>query len=348
VSRWQRLRSFFPVAEDAIFLDHAGGGPLSSRADEAVRKASDDAAHRVGSERRGRESRNAARVRKRVAALIRAEPEEIAFVSHANAGLALVAADVDWQAGDRIVLAEDAAAPAWSALRERRVDTLRISTGPEGMTADRLAEALLHPRARLLFLAAVDPLSGARAPLQEIGDACRQRGVLLCVDASHGLGALDIDAPGCGVDYLVCDGHRFLMALSGCALLYRGGRLAADGPSAAARFESGPANHTGIAALGAAVDLLLEIGPSAIEARVLALTRRLVEGLAERGIAVASPHGRATSAIVGFRLAGESPGRTVERLFEGRIHVAETAAGVRVSPHFYNQEAEIDALLEAL
>lgn len=336
------------MAEDAIFLDHAGGGPISSRADEAVRKASDDAARRVGSDRTTRETQNLARVRGRVAALIGADPNEIAFAPHADAALALVASDVEWQAGDRIVLAEDASAPAWRALRERGVETLRIPASREGLTPDRLAEALLHPRARMLFLTAVDPLTGARAPLQEIGDACRQRGVLLCVDASHSLGCLDVDVRSSGIDYLAGETNRFVMALGGCAVLYRGGRLAADGPTAAARFESGPANHVGIAALGAAVDLLLEIGLPEIEARVLALTDRLAKGLETRRISLASPLGSASSGVLSFLLAGEPAAATVERLAEGRIYVAETPVGVRVSPHFYNEEAEIDALLAAL
>ena len=346
--RWQRTRSFFPVAEDAIFLDHAGGGPISSRADEAVRKWSDDAARRIGVDRDTRRAHDFARVRSRVAQLIGADAQQVAFVSHADAGLALIASDIRWQAGDRIVLAEGATSPAWRALEERRVEPLRIPVGSKALPLDRLDEALLHPRARMLYLELVDPLSGARAPLEQIGEACRQRGVLLCVDASYGLGSLDLDAPACGIDYLVCDAHRFLMGLAGCALLYRGGRLAAQGSTAAARFESGPANHVGIVALGAAVDLLLEIGPPAIETRVLALTDRLAKGLEARRIPLASPRGAAGSGIVSFELAGEPAARTVERLAEGRICAAATRQGVRVSPHFYNDEAEIDSLLEAL
>jgi selenocysteine lyase/cysteine desulfurase len=347
VSRWQRLRSFFPVADDAIFLDHAGGAAISSRVDEAVRKAVDDAARRVGRERDERRALGLERVRGRVAELIGAEPREIAFSAHADAALARVADDVEWQPGDRIVSAQGALAPAWRRLRERRVDLLRVVPGPEGLSAGQLSEALLHPRARMLFLAAVDPLSGARAPLHEIGEACRERGVLLCVDASHALGALAIDARACGIDYLVCDGHRFLMGLAGCALVYRGSQLARDA-TAASHFESGVANHVGIAALGAAVDLLLEVGPQAIETRVLALVERFARGLATRRIEPSSPRGPAASGILSFRLAGESAARTRTRLAEGRIHVGETPAGVRVSPHFYNDEAELDALLEAL
>ena len=83
------------MAEDAVFLDHAGGAPISSRVDEAVRKASDDAAHHIGAERAERLARAAARVRERVAALIGAKADEIAFAPHANAALAQVELERD-------------------------------------------------------------------------------------------------------------------------------------------------------------------------------------------------------------------------------------------------------------
>ena len=348
MSFWRRARSFFPVAEDAIFLDHAGGGPISSRVDEAVRAVSDDAAHRVGATQSTRRARDLERIRTRSARLLRAEPNEIAFVSHAAAGLAEVGSDIDWERGDRVIATDDADLQTWRALQSRGVETLLVPAGTDGPSPERLEEALLHPRARLLALPAVHPVTGARAPLETIGRSCRQRGVLLCVDASHALGCLDLDVGACAIDYLVSDAHRFLMALAGSAVLYRGRSIARDGLDAAGRFESGPTNHVGLAALGAAVDLTLEIGPAQIESRVLSLTERLSAGLDVRRIPLLSPRGAAASGIVTFDLSGESSERTTRRLRDGRLYLADVGRGVRASPHFYNDEAEIDALLEAL
>ena len=348
MSRWQRTRSFFPVAEDAIFLDHAGGGPISSRVDEAVRQLSDDAAHRVGPTLDARRARELERIRTRSARLIRADPNEIAFVSDAAAGLDRIASDIDWERGDRVIATDNSDLRTWRALHRQGVDTLLVPAGPGAPSLERLEEALLHPRARLLALPAVDPISGARAPLEAIGSTCRQRGVLLCVDASHALGCLDLDVGACAIDYLVSDAHRFLMALAGVALLYRNRSIARDGLDAAGRFESGPTNHVGLAALGAAVNLVLEIGPDAIESRVIDLTERLVAGLETRGIPISGPRGASASGIVSFDLVGESSERTVTRLRDGRIYLADVGSGVRASPHFYNEDAEIDALLDAL
>jgi selenocysteine lyase/cysteine desulfurase len=181
-----------------------------------------------------------------------------------------------------------------------------------------------------------------------VGRLCEERGLLFCVDASQQLGCLELDVAAAGVDYLVSDAYRFLLGLAGTALLYRNRRCAQPDAPASAAFESGPANAVGITALGAAVDLLLELGVDRIERHVLELNDRLRLGLAARGIASTTPTEAMRSGIVAFRLEGEAPTRTAERLLARGFCVATTATAVRVSPHCYTQLAEIDALLAAL
>jgi selenocysteine lyase/cysteine desulfurase len=102
-------------------------------------------------------------------------------------------------------------------------------------------------------------------------------------------------------------------------------------------------------ALGAAIELLLELGVEQIAARVLALTDRLADGLSARGAHVLSPRGPGeASGIVSFTWRDEPPARTVARLRAQRIFTVARRGGARASPHFYNDEGEIDALLSAL
>jgi selenocysteine lyase/cysteine desulfurase len=117
----------------------------------------------------------------------------------------------------------------------------------------------------------------------------------------------------------------------------------------AGRFEEGTPNTPGIFALGAAIDLLLELDVAAIGERVLALTDRLVEGLRARGAEIKSPRepGQA-SGIVSFAIPGQSPAKTVRKLFAEKVFAIERRGGVRASPHFYNSEDEVDRLLAAL
>jgi len=245
--------------------------------------------------------------------------------------------------------------------------------GREGrLPPEDVEEALRSPRVRLLALSSVEFGSGARNDLGTLGRLCRERGVLFCVDAIQSLGCLPLDPVAWGIDFLAADGHKWLLSVEGCGLFYCarrmldrlrprivGWRSVADNRDfdryqtdlqpGAGRFEEGTPNTPGIFALGAAIDLLLELGIEPIAARVLALTDRLVEGLRARGARVLSPRGPGeTSGIVSFTLADEAPARTVARLRERRIFTIVRRGGVRASPHFYNDEGEIDALLEAL
>jgi cysteine desulfurase/selenocysteine lyase len=99
--------------------------------------------------------------------------------------------------------------------------------------------------------------------------------------------------------------------------------------------------------LAAALDYHLRIGPAVIEARVLALTDRLIAGLQRLGLPIISPLGSSErSAIVTFRVA--DPDTTLEGLRARGIHAAKRMEAIRVSPHFYNTEDEIDRLLQSL
>jgi len=348
VSVWRRARSLFPATQFGVHLDHAGAAPVSSRVEEAVRLFIEAAARRATSDHEARVSDGIERVRGRVAALLSARPAEIAFLSHSGRALAEVACDVDWRRGDAIAVGGDSVPQALAALERRGIELRRVPREAGALQLESLDTALRHPRVRLLFLAAVDPESGARAPLAAVGRLCQERGVLLCVDANPQLGALALDVGASGVDYLVCDAHRFLLGVAGTAVLFRSGRCARSETSAAADFESDAPNALGITALGAAVDLLLELDPERVERRVLGLTDRLHVGLEARGIPSVAPPDDERSPIVCFRLAGETPERTAERLRKREIRVAVTSAGVRVSPHCYLEPAEIDATLAAL
>jgi selenocysteine lyase/cysteine desulfurase len=332
-----------------VHLDHASRAPVSSRVDEAIRQFLDTATRSGGAEFDARLARVREHVRARVALLVAADPDEIAFVSHAADGLERIADDVGWRRGDAVVLVGGAPEPrGWRRLAEYGVETLRVPTDRGVVCPDRVEAALRHPRARLLLIAAVDPATGSRAPLPALGRLCRERGVLLCADASHQLGCLALRVDACDVDYLVSDAHRFLLAPGGIGILYRRRRVARDASTAGAAFESGPANDLGIAALGAAVDLLLELSCDAIERRILELGARLTDGLLARGVRAISPDDASRSGITVFRLDGEPPARTAARLQACRIIVAAGDAGVRVSPHCYIDPAEIDALLDAV
>jgi selenocysteine lyase/cysteine desulfurase len=236
-------------------------------------------------------------------------------------------------------------------------------------------ERHLDDRTRLVTLSSAHFISGRPLrDLPEIGRELRRRGVLLCVDAIQSLGAQRLSARE--VDFLVADGHKWLLAPKGMGILYvrstamsqlrptlRGWRSMArphdfsvqvELAGTARRYESGSLNEFGLVGLHAALKLLQTFGPDAVEERIRLLRQGLVSGLQERqALIVGQPGAPDWSGIISFRLAHEPAGETVRRLARAGVVVSlrQPSGGepvVRVAPHFYNTESEIDRFFETL
>jgi selenocysteine lyase/cysteine desulfurase len=372
---WEAVRQLFPVTQHLAYLNHAGVAPISTRAAAALARYAELAMTEGALAYAERYDAEIERVRASAASWLGATPDEIAFVKNTSEGLGLVAAGLDWKAGDR-VLSCDLEYPsnvyAWWSLRSRGVETVMLPGENGRLSLERVETALRDPKVRLLALSSVEFGSGARNDLEALGRLCRQHDVLFCVDAIQSLGVLPLDVRRCGVDFLAADGHKWLLSVEGCGLFFCArhrvesltprvvgwrsvignddyDRYHMELQPGAGRFEEGTPNTGGIFALGAAIDLLRELEIEKIEARVLALTDRLVQGLGERGARILSPRGDAErSGIVSFALPHEAPEQTTARLRERGVVVATRRGGVRASPHFYNDESDLEALLSAL
>ncbi|MDH4138560.1 MAG: aminotransferase class V-fold PLP-dependent enzyme, partial [Anaerolineae bacterium] len=118
----------------------------------------------------------------------------------------------------------------------------------------------------------------------------------------------------------------------------------------ARRFEEGSLNFLGIHGLGASLELLLEVGIPRIEGRVLGLTDYLIAGLQERGYPIPTPIAshQERSGIVCFHHPHHAVEGLEQRLRKARVIISKRDQVIRVSPHFYNDETDIDQLLDAL
>jgi selenocysteine lyase/cysteine desulfurase len=118
----------------------------------------------------------------------------------------------------------------------------------------------------------------------------------------------------------------------------------------ARRFESGSLNVYGIVALGGSLEILLAAGAATIEPRVLALAERAARGLADLGFAVVSSRrpGETSGIVTAAPPEGHDAGELVKRLNEQDVVVAARAGRLRISPHLYSTEEEIDRCLGAL
>ena len=372
---WNAIRKDFPVTDNYVYFNHAGVSPLSNRVVTAVEDfLSLISKYGIASESSAQFTRTVADTRAKLASLINAEVDEIAFVKNTTQGILIAANGIDWRAGDNVVTASTefpANVYPWLNLECRGVKTKFVPEKDARIPVEDI-EAMIDDRTRAVSISFVEFASGFRNDLETIGKICQERGIFFIVDAIQGLGALDIDVKKCKIHIMSSDGHKWLLGPEGTGCFYCSkealdeiiptnvGWNSVVNASAyldydltlrpdAQRFEEGSLNIMGIYALGAAVTQILEIGIQNIEERVLALTGFLIGKLKEKEYQIVSsliPEER--SGIVCFRSRKHSSAELCKLLKDNSIIVADRAQSVRVSPHFYNSEEEIEQMMEVL
>ena len=363
------VRELFPVTRNLIYFNHAAVGPLSTRASEAMeRHVRDQRDH--GALHWKEWYAEDAHLRASAARLIGADPGEIAILKNTSEGLSFVAEGYRWKSGENVITTAmefpSNFAP-WKAL-ERRGVQCRVAGAPTAEEIERLIDA----RTRIVSVSSVAFHNGFAADLDAIGDLCARRNVLLCVDAIQSVGVLPIDVHKSKIAFLAADGHKWMCGPEGAAIFYvaagyrdrlevletgwtniqrQGSFLEcpADLKPDARRYEAGSLNTNGVFGLRAAIDLLLEIGIENIAREVVRIAARLADRMEEIGWRVGSPRPIA-SGIVGAIPPGVEPSllRWHRTLEENGVVCAPREGMLRFSPHFYNDDAEVDRLIELL
>ena len=370
---------FFPVTRACTYLNHAANGPLPRPVVQTVREYLDDVSLFGGThEPRWVEYERGAH--RRLARMINARPEQVAFTASTGDGLSHVALGLDWQEGDEIVSAQGefpSNVYPWLNLREQGVQVRFVPTRAYRIpAADVLASLTDHTR--LVSLSLVEFSTGYRNDVATIARYCRERGIVCGIDAMQALGAIDIDVSALGVDYLAAAAHKWLLAPRTTGILYvadtllsrlrapRRGWLSVETPfdfsnydqplkQGVARFEYSSSNLTAIVGLDAALGMFEAIdgGMQAVEARVLGLTNYAIAGLERLGYPVVTPCGVGEqSGIVCFKpqpaQAEITAQQIVDMLAAQDVHIAARGDVARISPHFYNTLDDIDRLLNIL
>lgn len=370
----------FPITAAWAYLNHASIGPLTAAAAERVAGL----AHLVAAtgDRRWPQRDDAVEeTRRRVARLVgAADPASIAFVENTGAALSLVAEGLPWRRGDNVVTAAceyPANVYPWMNLRRRGVELRLVPARPDGRVAPEDLLARCDPATRVLALSWVQYKTGFRSDLAALAAACRERDVLFVVDAIQGLGALALDVEATGVDVVAAAGHKWLLGPEGVAILYlapraaerlapsRAGwrsmahkldwdRLELDFAPGALALECGTLNVYGILGLGASIEVLLAVGVDEVERRVLAAVDHLAARLPAAGFGIASPRRPGErSGILSLDLPRRGAGsptaeQVVARAAAAGVVVSARAGRVRLSPHFYTSEGDLDRTVDAL
>ena len=370
----------FPVLRKWNFFNHAGVSPLPRVCADAMRtwagQAEGDAYIGTGW------YTDIEKLRALCASLVNAHRDEIAFIKNTSEGLSIVARGIDWQYGD-IIVTTNVEYPAniypWmeiarsSGAKVMMANEHDDSHGRRAVPIEKILEAASDPKCKLVALSHVEFASGQRHDLVRIGQFCKERGILFCVDAIQTLGVLPVDVRAMNIDYLSADGHKWMLGPEGAGFFfcareriertrplmvgwlnvidpYNYGdynyRLKTD----AGRFECGTYNVPGLLGFKASLDLIHSIGIDAISARVKVLTDRLIERLIDKGYRVVSPReDHAWSGSVSFE-SSKHELRPIQEMLrkEKQTEIAFREGRLRASPHFYNTEEQMDRLVDVL
>lgn len=322
------------------------------------------------------------RLRAALARLLSAPAEEVVLANSASYGLNLIASAYPWREGDEVVVfARDFPSDILPWLNaERRFGIRVVRLDPEGQVVgpDDL-RAALTPRTRLFCTTWVHSFSGVAADIEALGTICREAGVVFVANGAQAVGARPADVTRLPVDALTGVGFKWLCGPYGTGYCWLSPELmdrlartkaywlsmltAADlkgdigelrvGPvRSAADFDIfGTANFFNFSAFEAAIGHLLETGIGTVEGRDQALVQRLIDGLEGSEFAITSPReaGPRRSTLVFLRHPeAEANRRAHERLTEAGISTSLRGGSLRVAPHLYNDEADIDAALDVL
>jgi selenocysteine lyase/cysteine desulfurase len=355
---WDAVRGEFPALEHWTFLNTATFGQLPRRATEAV------AAHFAHRDELACGDflawyDDADRLRAKIGKLIGAEPESIAFVPNASTALGLLLAGLDWRAGDRVLTLEhefpnNLYAPGSLG---------RFGVEMAACSWERLYEAV-DAKTRLVIVSSVNYNTGFAPPLGELADFLRARGVLLYIDGTQSVGALRFDAARVRPDMFAVHAYKWLLSPNGAGFFYIAPELrerlqpnvvgwrshrdwrnvdnlhhgTPEFTSSAEKYEGGSLSFALLYAMEASVDLMLEIGPDVVEERVLSLAGDVRGILRELGAQVADT----ASPIVAARFAGRDVSALARALKERRVLVAARRGHLRVSPHLYNNQQDLE------
>lgn len=367
----------FPVTREKIFLGHAGVCPLPQRVTQAVTDYAQQAS--CGDQESIVFPALLDEGRKVASGLLNCQPEEVAFVGPTSLGLSLIASGLKFRRGDNIVIYHDdypSNVYPWMALAEQGVQVRLLNIRQLGVIRVRDVIGQVDESTRLVALASCHFISGYRIDHAAIGKYLRERGILFCVDGIQTLGAFPTTVEH--VDFLAADAHKWLLGPCGAGVLYvrkelqerlnpplygwhnvRCPNFVAQEQitwrSGAKKFEAGTQNLLGLVGLVAALKLVQEVGVDNIAAELLHKRAWLVPALQAKGYTVlcaeAAPEN--ASGIVTLSQPGQDASVLQEKLFAANImtHLRTDRAGqryLRLSPHFYNTDAELQRVLDLL
>jgi cysteine desulfurase/selenocysteine lyase len=377
LSNEELRRHEFPVTQDKIFLAHAGDCPLPRRVAEAIAEYARESS--TGDQEKFVYPAILDQGRKLAAQLLKCQPDEVAFVGPTSLALSFLASGLKLRRGDNILIYfEDYPSNVypWMALAEQGVEVRLLNTRGLGVIRPKDVMGQVDENTRLVALASCHFISGYRLDFQAVGKYLRERNILFCLDAIQTLGAFPTTVEQ--VDLLAADAHKWLLGPCGAGVMYvRGAVQGRINPpiygwnnvrcpsyvaqeqivlrTGSQKYEAGTHNLLGIVGLVTAMGLIMELGLENIARELLRKRAWLVPALQGKGCTVlqADAPAEAGSGIVSFTQPGADLAALHQKLVEAGVVTSLRADRtgqkyIRLSPHFYNTDAELERVLELI
>jgi len=365
-------RELFPILKNHIFFDHARVAPLPQVVRKAITDFANDACEN-GTANYAYWDAEIDKTRNRFARFINAEVDEVAFVKNTSEGIAIVANGLDWNPGDNVVI-PDIEFPAnvypWQNLRRHGVETRFVKAVDGRVLFDDIVSKA-DARTRVISISSVECNSGFRTDLKRIGSFCKEQGILFCVDAIQSLGVTPMDVKRDHIDFLSADGHKWLLSVEGLGGFFISKQVldkvypvtvgwnnmidASDYMNYrfefrpdAQRYEEGSLNTMSIHAFGAALSIFESEGIDNVQRKIFRLGDLVIENLRKRNInIISSTKPEERSGNISFIPNGDLQALSIH-MQKNKVKLTARNGLMRVSPHFYNTEDEVEKFFSLL
>lgn len=367
------LKYEFPFSPDYAFLNYAAVAPWPTRTAQAVTTFAQENVT-FGPIHYPQWLEKEAECREQLRQLINApSTDDIALLKNTSEGLSVIAHGLAWRRGDNIVIS-DQEFPSnrivWQSLAAQGVDVRQVDL----LAAETPELALIQAcdaNTRLLSVSSVQYATGLRIDLAVLGDFCQSQEILFCVDAIQSLGALPLDVRAIQADFVVADGHKWLLGPEGLALFYcrqdlrdhlslhqYGWHMIEQAhdydqknwqvAQSARRFECGSPNMLGIHALSASLSLILELGITYIEAEIMRNREYLYNNINKiSGFSCVTLNSR-YSGIIAFGHQQITAEALYQQLRQQNVISAVRGGHVRFSAHVGTSRDVLDRALAVL
>jgi cysteine desulfurase / selenocysteine lyase len=378
---WNKVREEFPVCKKYVYLNPAGGSPVSQSAADEGKRFYDEMLE-FGDTYWEKWLERTEKVRKELAGFIGADREEIGFTTNTSHGMNLVAQMLrnigegkengEGRGEEKTVtvltMRDEFPSTTFPWLNQG-TQIIFVEAENYGYSIENIKKAIT-PDVKILISSYVQYCTGFRQDLEVLGNFCKENNLIFVVNATQALGIFPVDVKKCNIDFLVFTGLKWATAGYGIGGLYvnkkwlsndnfpfagwrsvetpgKMDNLDLELKNEASVIESGCPHFPNIFALGGALNMFKNIGSENVMNRVLFLNHLIEEKLRTLGIElIVQKEDKHRSGILIAKI--QNPKFVVEELFKKNIIVSARGEGVRISASIFNNEEDIEKLITEL